>query len=433
MKTETEGKNKKVVNGKIKSSNKVKLASSILAFVAGATSFFATTGLIKSNANNVTLPSKSQIIQTINNLGAEIDYLQLPSNLSLENSSVSRFITNKNKSIKIFAKDSVFDFSKKAIKDCVLYLNLVFEIINPEYKFEFVTEKTFGDAFNDNFIVIEQEPIKDMGRASFSKIVSLTNYGKKIFYNHITLSPELNKYNSYEVVLHEIMHLFGFADAYEIEDYKTPTTMDASGNNMVFSFLSPNDFKLLLAYYSNNPQQNMQKYEQLLDFDKNFKNSLEKPFAQIIKNEILNLFKQNGIKEDENLEPTIATNKNYYSTCNSDAIYAYCNHKVLTCDYLYDYSLKSEKWGSYEILYINQYESFDDIVKSLIHDEKASSHNLILEYGNHAVLIPEFCLKILHFSSPEIKVLNKISKQEFENLYQKNSEKSASKSDVLTN
>ncbi len=434
VKPKIKTKTYKIVNGEVKIPNKVKIASNILAFVTGATCFLGTTGIIKSNINNVMLPSRNEIVQTIDDLDADIGYLTKDEEVLFNSSSVNRFIANKNQHIKIYAKDSVKTDVKNSIKNCVEYLNFIFEIINPNYKFEFVTQKNFGDYFDENFIVVEQKQIftrKAVGLARTSSIPSLTNYGKKIYYNNIWLAPEVDKYESYNVFMHEIMHLFGFKDAYEIENYDTATIMQASGAYCPFTFLTNNDFKLLLALYSNNPNQNNEKYNELIKSKEEFNKKFASSLIKIIKNEIYNLLKQNGINESENAELSFVDEEkmSYYSVKNSSTLYAYNNHKAIKCSYEYDYSQNSKIWKTSEIKNLNNFNSLEELADFFLNQLTELPCNLILNYGQSAILIPTFCLQILYFQSPEIQILNNISKQEFETLYKINSGKMVDQND----
>ena len=241
--------------------------------------YFATQ--INNKPNN--LPNKEEIVDAIDSMGADSSYISnlgakvrkiMPENELV--TCVSRLYVNNGQSIKIYLSDSVDETYLKDFEDVTDYLNGIFEIINPEYKFEIVREKNGLDFLNPNFISVATDEnvfpfIETITGGKYEaegfnvtwgvpNILSLnTDYGSKKTFNYIIaeVNEESTSFDVKGIFLHEMMHALGLGDAY-LTNSSVSSAMEAGRRDT----LTKNDISLLIALYGDttNPEK-IKQYE----------------------------------------------------------------------------------------------------------------------------------------------------------------------------
>ena len=98
-------KKTKEVKASIKNKSKIKKAGKIAASILGASIFLAGAGIAYENTNNVILPSRNEIVQTIDDLDANARYITLrkdiKSNDMINDFSIRRLIIKNGETVKI--------------------------------------------------------------------------------------------------------------------------------------------------------------------------------------------------------------------------------------------------------------------------------------------------------------------------------------------
>lgn len=179
------------------------------------------------------------------------------------------------------------ELNEQEKSSAVYSLDYVFGIvgdINANYRYELVDKKTFNkkilktkilyqlgdenvseeDALAEGFIDSKINPFS-------TYTTKLTTYNYKISINRSNVLPEEHKLNY--LFIHELLHAFGLDDVYlgkNTEDYHGNTFMMSKIGKKT-NLITPNDYKCLLALYTENFEneddkaQKIQLYKQKID------------------------------------------------------------------------------------------------------------------------------------------------------------------------
>ena len=278
----------------------------------------------EATTNTVDLPTEPEIVDAVDEYDAVSTYIsrvQAERNSYLFNADngvrfIERLYAKQGEPIKIYLDDSIEKEFCVAIEEEVQYLNTLFEIINPQYKFEVVYEKKLGDYFDANLVTVKkQSDVKSffstgatLGKTTGIVIpkfeVNLDETGFDINYNHgrnkfNKINLEINEQTTVSEVkkwfLHEFSHVLGLGDNYLVKDEETMETASVTSYAWI-DFISENDLKLLISLYGDNTKiENKQKYLDLVEnynYDKLFERY--KDFSKIAASSLKEINKNVG-------------------------------------------------------------------------------------------------------------------------------------------
>lgn len=418
-------KKTKEIKANVKNKSKVKKAGKIAASILGASIFLATGATFYENIDNVNLPSRSEIVQTIDDLDASARYISkndIKTEAMINDFSIRRLIIKNNETVKIKIDNSFSQTKKDEIKFGVDYLNYIFSIINPSYKFEIVENQGFGDLFNENFVRIKEKNSKNLGITYSFALKSFSNFGTKQHGNFIEIYSGAENFETSAIFVHEFMHVLGLGDAYKIKDYDIQSQMMGIGPNSPYSFLSNNDMKLLLALYSDNPSLNDEKFENLQEFKRLFTQKSLKRYKKNLKLQIKKIFESKSISFDENADfESCSDIGEYFDVCGKDNSLISCNKNDNS---LKEYEAKYRIENNKKNIFINKnkfvFNQFNDFEKLI--DDFQNNDNEFVEYpltmfkfGDYYIAVSINNLKSLNFIENQTYILKSLTKQEFEN------------------
>lgn len=441
----------KKAEGVVKNKTKIKKACKIAATVLASSIFLTGTTVALQNVNNVKLPNEKQIEYTVENFDADERYISIRNNDNIDYSTydfvnsaeIRRFIIKNNENLKVFADESVSEKNYTAIKESLAYINGLFEIINPNYKFNLTTEKKLGDYFNSNLITVSENNEQSFaGIARIKGLSTFSNFGKKQYVNNITLNKDYAENNEVStlrtVFIHEFLHLLGFADTYTIDSFDTSTIMSGAESIKTSKILSNNDLKLLLALYSDNSNENQTKFEQLLTYNKSSFDYFNQNFYEELKIGVKNFLIENGCDVDDNFEITTPKlDENNFYVSNSENTNLLCLNKSnslakIKVSKFNNILNKKNEVSSVEKNINNSCNSLESLIFELSFP-KENGYNCILNCGKYSLLISSSSLKNLNIENNQfITILKNVSEDEFLNICNQNRTKTLDVEQILS-
>ena len=254
-------------HGKLKKA--IAISSLTLGILAGAV--FSPTPTDKS------LPTKAEIVENLETFGADTSYLCNYS--GIQNTPFTRIKMDTSKPLTFCLSENYSDEEVAFIQYIIDDLNLIFEHINPNYKFELQKGVPTGAVFDNNTIpIVRRENCGKIIYDGFSEAagwamrVPTLNLDGTMSFRLANISvkntgdPITFKYSEEMVTTaHEILHMVGLGDAYIVEGQTAPTIMQ-SDCGLNHGFFMENDLYLLASLYgkfnSNEDYQNFVNFAQ---------------------------------------------------------------------------------------------------------------------------------------------------------------------------
>ena len=422
-------KKTKEVKASIKNKSKIKKAGKIAASILGASIFLAGAGIAYENTNNVILPSRNEIVQTIDDLDANARYITLrkdiKSNDMINDFSIRRLIIKNGETVKIKLDKNFSQTKKNEIELGVEYLNNVFSIINPSYKFQIVENRGIDDLLNENFVSIKQKDFNFPGITYTFNLKSFSNFGTKQHGNNIVIDTKTTDFEMSSIFVHEFMHVLGLGDAYKLDNLETTTHMNATASYSPYSYLADNDFKLLLALYSDNSNLNDQKFENLLEFKRLYAQRALKRYKQTFAKELKKVFESKGLDYDESASPEFVSDfGKYFEVCGQDnAVISYHDNEKIK--YFKEYEAKYRIENSGKEIYLSpctysfsKAENFENLIESIQNNDNNSlidGSMLIFKFGDYYVATSRYNLITLNMfeNMQNTFVLKSLSENDF--------------------
>ena len=261
---------------KTKKTGRIKKAIAAGAITAGVLA----SALISPTPTDKSLPTKQEVVNNLETFGADTSYLYNYS--GIENIPLTRLKIDTSKPLTFCLSDNYSDEEVAFIQYIIDDLNLIFEHINPNYKFNLQKGVTKGSILDNNTIPIVRRDncgvvlYDDFQQAcGWAMRVPTFNLDGTMSFNLTNISV-LNtgetitwKYSQQmAITTHEIFHMLGIGDAYIIEGITTPTRMNSTGIDCSHGFFMENDLYLLASLYGKFETQ--QDYDNFIKFTKEY-------------------------------------------------------------------------------------------------------------------------------------------------------------------